>query len=269
MAAAGNQRSLAGRTALAIFAHPDDESLACGGTLARLADAGARVVLICASRGERGRTVDPSLVPGGDLGAVRSQELHEAAKVLGISDVLILNHPDGDLRWDHVRELHRDIVAAIAAYKPEVVITFDEDGLYWHLDHIGVYERTSTAVASLGADAPALYHVTMPRGVMRELAQAAAARGWAPAGSTFWGIAPELFGLETDHPTLTVDVRDWAERKLAALRCHRTQVGPASPFACIEQADARRWLGVELFRRASAGSGETMLEQIGEPVLSS
>ena len=269
MAAADNGTSLAGRTALAIFAHPDDESLACGGTLARLADAGARVVLLCASRGERGHTVDAALVPNGDLGAVRSAELHDAANVLGISDVIILNHPDGDLRWDRVEELEHDILSAIDTYTPEVVITFDEDGLYWHLDHIGVYERTSTAVATLGSKAPALYHVTMPRGVMREVAEAAASRGWAPPGSTFWGIAPDLFGLETDHPTLTVDVRDWAPRKLAALRCHRTQVGPTNPFACIEQTDARRWLGVELFRRAPHGSGETMLDQIGEPVLSS
>jgi len=208
-------------------------------------------------------------VPNGDLGAVRSQELHDAAKVLGISDVIILNHPDGDLRWDRVEELERDILSSIDTYKPEAVISFDEDGLYWHLDHIGVFERTCTAVASLGADAPALYHVTMPEGVMREVARAAVDKGWAPAGSTFWGIAPELFGLETDHPTLTVDVRDWAVRKLEALRCHRTQVGPPNPFACIEQADARRWLGVELFRRAPNGSRDTMMEQIGEPVLSS
>ena len=61
---------LAGRTILGVFAHPDDESLACGGTLARAADAGANVVLLCATRGERGSICDPSLVPDGDLGRV-------------------------------------------------------------------------------------------------------------------------------------------------------------------------------------------------------
>src|SRR5689334_21590189 len=84
-----------GRTILAVFAHPDDESLACGGTLARLADAGARVVLLCASRGEKGSVSDRALVAGEDLGIVRSHELHEAAKILGIAEVLILEHPDG------------------------------------------------------------------------------------------------------------------------------------------------------------------------------
>ena len=85
---------LTGRTVLAIFAHPDDESLACGGTLARLADAGVRVVLLCASRGERGSVSDPALVPDGDLGTVRTSELHEAAKVLGIAEVIIVR-PSG------------------------------------------------------------------------------------------------------------------------------------------------------------------------------
>jgi len=72
---------------LGIFAHPDDESLACGGTLARLADAGCRVVIVCASHGEAGSISDPSLVPDGDLGRVRVRELSDAAAVLGAAEV--------------------------------------------------------------------------------------------------------------------------------------------------------------------------------------
>ena len=197
---------LAGRTILAVFAHPDDESVACGGTLARLADAGVRVVLLCASRGESGSTSDPSLVSDGDLGRVRAQELRDAAAVLGISDVLIFEHPDGDLRWADVPELHDEIVATIRRYRPDGVITFAEDGLYWHLDHIGIHERTYTAVLSLGADAPPLYYVTMPKGVMREVVEAAIASGWAPQDSSFWGIEPDAFGDEAKPPTFVVDV---------------------------------------------------------------
>ena len=140
---------LAGRTVLGIFAHPDDESLACGGTLARLADAGCRVVIVCASHGEAGSISDPALVPDGDLGRVRARELRDAAAVLGVAEVIVLDHPDGDLRWDDVPELHAEIVALIQRYRPDAVITFAEDGLYWHLDHIGVHERTYTAVLSL------------------------------------------------------------------------------------------------------------------------
>src|SRR5215468_9300417 len=155
---------VAGRTILAVFAHPDDESLACGGTLARLADAGARVVLICASRGEKGRVSDPALVSNGNLASVRSRELDDAARILGIDEVVIFDHPDGDLRWADVPAFHVEIVLAIQRYEPDAVITFGEDGLYWHLDHIGVHERTYTAVRSFGPYAPPLYYVTMKQG---------------------------------------------------------------------------------------------------------
>jgi N-acetyl-1-D-myo-inositol-2-amino-2-deoxy-alpha-D-glucopyranoside deacetylase len=267
--AAGERDDLRGSTVLAVFAHPDDESLACGGTLARLADAGADVVLLCASRGENGSVSDPALVPDGDLGEVRASELGEAAKVLGLAEVILLDHPDGDLRWAHHHELHVQIVTAIKRWRADAVITFAEDGLYWHLDHIGVHERTYAAVASLGTRAPALYYVTMPQGVMREVVEAAIAKGWAPPDSSFWGIAPDAFGDAAETPTLTVDVREWVPRKLAALRCHRTQMGATNPFARIDQVEARRWLGIEHFRRASISPEDSVLERIGQPVVSS
>jgi len=264
-AAGRSDLQLAGRTVLAVFAHPDDESLACGGTLARLADAGVRVIILCASRGEAGSISDPALVPDGDLGGVRARELREAAAVLGAADVIILDHPDGDLRWEDVSELHAEIVDAVQRYRPDAVITFAEDGLYWHLDHIGVHERTYTAVRSLGAGAPPLYYVTMQHGVMREVVNAAHAKGGAPSDSSFWGIAPDAFGDSAKPPTFVIDVRAWVPRKLAALRCHRTQMGPNNPMAWIDEDEARRWLGVEQFRRAPLdATGDPMLEHLGE-----
>jgi LmbE family N-acetylglucosaminyl deacetylase len=257
---------LDGRTVLAVFAHPDDESLACGGTLARLADAGVRVVLLCASRGEAGSISDPALVPDGDLGAVRTRELHHAAAVLGVRDVLVMDHPDGDLRWDDVPELHAEIVGAIRNYRPDAVVTFDADGLYWHLDHVGVHERTLTAVRSLGSEAPALYYVTMLKGIMREIMKAAHAKGGAAPESGVWGITPDAFGDSAKPPTLAIDVRRWVPRKLAALRCHQTQMGGRDhPMARIDEDDARRWLGIEYFRRAEVGGdADIVLEQLGE-----
>jgi LmbE family N-acetylglucosaminyl deacetylase len=265
---ANEDATLSGRTVLAIFAHPDDESLACGGTLARLADCGVRVVLLCASRGERGTSADPSVARGPDLGRVRALELQAAAKVLGISDVILLDHPDGEIRWSNVEQLEGQIERAIADYAPDVVITFDEDGLYWHLDHIGVHERTLAAVKSLGAAAPALYYVTIPRGIMREITDNAVAHGWVPPGSTLFGITPDAFGLAAEPPSLTVNASEWVPRKLAALRCHRTQMGPTNPFACLDPAEATRWLGIEHFRREPSNSGESLLDLIGEPALS-
>ena len=260
-------RSFQGRTILAVFAHPDDESLACGGTLARLADLGARVVLLCASHGENGSISDPALASGGNLGCVRVQELREAAGVLGLAEVLVFDHPDGALRWDDVPELHAEIVMTVERIRPDAVITFDEDGLYWHLDHVGVHERTTTAIRSLGGDAPPVYYVTMPKGVMHELVEAALGARGAPATSTVWGIEPDAFGDQAAAPTFVVEVGDWVGRKLAALRCHRTQMGPHNPFAWLDEQHARRWLAIEQFRRAPIDtSRESVLEQLAQRI---
>ena len=254
-------------TVLIVFAHPDDESLTCGGTIARLADAGVKVVLLCASRGERGSISDPSLMADGDLASVRTRELHSAAAILGISDVIVLDHRDGNLRWEDVPELHAEIVALVERHRPSAVITFAEDGLYWHLDHIGVHERTYTAMLSLGADAPPLYYVTMPKGIMSEVLQAARAHAGDVPDTSFWGIVPDAFGAGALPATLTIDVRDWVPRKLAALRCHRTQFGPRHPILRITDDQARRWLGVEYFRRADIpGQDGSPLESIGEAI---
>jgi LmbE family N-acetylglucosaminyl deacetylase len=258
-----------GRTILAVFAHPDDESIACGGTLARLADAGATIVLLCASRGERGSVSDGSLVGDGDLAGVRSRELHEAAGILGVAEVLLFQHPDGDLRWADVPQLHAEIVSTIERLRPDGVITFAEDGLYWHLDHIGIHERTYTAVLSFGADAPPLYYVTMPKGIMRDVVDAAIANGLSK-DFNLWGIEPDAFGDYAKPPTFVIDVRPWVDRKLAAIRSHRTQVGPDSPFKRIDDMQARQFLGFEPFRRAPTESRwDSVIEQLGERVVSS
>ena len=109
------------------------------------------------------------------------------------------------------------------------MITFGEDGLYWHLDHIGVHERTYTAVKSFGPWAPPLYYVTMQHGVMTELVQTAVANGLRLRANPF-DIEPDVFGEHAKPPTLILDVHDWVPRKLSALWRHRTQVGADNPF---------------------------------------
>src|SRR5712671_6709441 len=100
-------------------------------------------------------------------------------------------------------------MSAIRDYRADAVITFDDDGLYWHLDHVGIHERTWDAVEALGADAPSLYFVTMPKGVIRQVFDAAIKRGWTPPASGPWAIVPDAFGLDAKPPTLVVDVGDW------------------------------------------------------------
>ena len=190
------QRAFDADVVLAVFAHPDDESLAVGGTLARLASEGYHVVVMCASHGERGSEVGP--VRDDALGRIRATELMTAARTLGIAEVILWHHPDGDLRWAEVTDFHAELILFLRRRRPSAVITFDEDGLYWHADHIGVYERVLTAVQSLGPEAPPLYLATMARGRMPAIVNTAKSRGWVAPAKGFWSLVPEAFGLAAE-----------------------------------------------------------------------
>ncbi len=247
-------------TVLVILAHPDDESLACGGTLARLADDGVRVVLLSATHGERGGPTGP--VRDHALGHTRIEELRDAARELGVSDVILLDQPDGELRWERVPELHAEIVAAVRRFRPSAVITFGADGLYWHPDHIGVFERTMTAMRTFGPAAPPVYHVTMPPRSMRAVVDAARGRGWTPPAKGLWSLVPDSFGLHAHPPTVIVDVKPWVPRKLSALRCHGSQMGHNHPFERLDPAEALEWLGTEHFHRSGGGVAPGLLERL-------
>jgi LmbE family N-acetylglucosaminyl deacetylase len=192
---------------------------------------------------------------------VRARELSEAARALGLHEVLLLDHEDGMLPWLDAALLERDVLGAIRRVQPDVVVTFDQDGLYGHPDHVAVHERVTAAVRSLGASGPALYYVSMPAGSMRGLAEAA-----PDAPRPVFGIDdPSAFGAEAPAPTLVVQAGGLAVRKLAALRCHRTQVG-GSALDALDEREAARFLGTEHYRRARVGRArESFLERLGSP----
>ena len=101
---------------------------------------------------------------------------------------------------------------------------------------------------------------------MPRVVEAAHAKIGAPPDSSLWGIAADTFGHCANPPTFVIDVRRWVPRKLAALRCHRTQMGPQNPIAWIDEDEARQWLGQEQFRRSSLDTaGDPILEHLGEP----
>jgi LmbE family N-acetylglucosaminyl deacetylase len=250
-----------GRSVLAVFAHPDDESLACGGTLARLADEGYRVIVVCATHGELGGPDDRG--PDEALGRTRASEIYGAAATLKIAEVIVCDHHDGDVRWLRVAEFHADLVTLLRRHRPAAVITFGDDGLYWHLDHVGVHERTTMAVRALGAEAPPLYYVTLPEGVMTAVVDEARKRGWVPPAHGFWSLAPEAFGVASMVPTIKIDVADWVPRKLAAIMCHQSQMIEHHPFSGLLDGEARRLLGVEYFHRAAfSADAAPLLERL-------
>ncbi len=263
---------LSGSSLLAVFAHPDDESLACGGLLARCAECGVRLSLLCLTHGEHGPGQDHEHGPRHDrarLRDTRATELGDAARVLGIRDVVLLDHEDGMLPWIDGARLEADILGAIRRFRPQVVVTFDEDGLYWHPDHIAVHERTTAVVARLGAAGPALRYVSMPAGRMRAIVDAASKSpesGDEPPRLVLGVADADAFGSMAPEPTLVVEAGEFAGRKLAALRCHRTQLD-GSALEYLNELDAERLLGTEHYRRAVVGSrNDVFIERFGNPV---
>ncbi len=265
---ASDDTDLTGRSLLAVFCHPDDESLACGGLIAGCAESGARVTLVCATRGERGPQGHIASNGAAPLRDVRALELAEAARILGIVEVVLLDHADGFLPWVEASRLEAEIREVIERVRPDVVITFGADGLYWHPDHIAIHYRTTAAVATYGDKAPALYYVTMPRGTMRSVLNNVARDDQQPAPAPFGITDPDAFGVLAAPPTLVVDVSAFAARKLAALQCHRSQLVAGGPVSSMTETDAVRLFGTEHFHRAAVGSSaESFIERFGAPTI--
>ena len=218
----GGADMIAGQTILAVFAHPDDESLACGGTLARLADAGARVIVICASRGERGSHTGP--VRDDSLGRTRGAEIRAAARTLGVAELILLNHPDGDLRWCEVSELHAELLMFMRRHRsgggdhlwrgrPLLASRSHRDSRAD--DHRRARARRQGSAALLRDDAGRRDAADRRFGQGARL-DAAAERILEPGAG---GVRPAR-----GRPTLVVDVADCVPRKLAAICRHASQM---------------------------------------------
>jgi LmbE family N-acetylglucosaminyl deacetylase len=137
---------------MCVFAHPDDESLGVGGTLAKYAAEGVETYLVTATRGERGRFGTSTESPGPDVvGKVRESELLAAAKELGIREVNFLDYIDGNLDQANPLEATAKIAAHIRRVKPHVVVTFGPEGAYGHPDHIAI-SQLATAASVRAAD---------------------------------------------------------------------------------------------------------------------
>ncbi len=193
-------------TLLVVTAHPDDEAFGTSGTLARYAAEGIRTVLICVTRGEAGQTgglADSSA----DLAELRSDELRCSAQLIGLSDLYVLDYPDGGASgWD-LPALTAQLGGLIDALRPEVVVTFDQYGVTYHPDHIAVHRAVVDAVEA----APG--HL----GVRRLFYQVVTCQELAnPEGAEFACVSP-------DAVEVTVDIRAFEPVKRVALGCHRTQ----------------------------------------------
>ncbi|WP_019630442.1 PIG-L family deacetylase [Actinomadura atramentaria] len=222
-------------TLMAVHAHPDDEVLGTGGVLARAAAAGIRTVLVTCTDGEQGDA--PGGIKPGEAGhdeaavaALRRAELAASAKLLGIAHVEMLGYRDsGMVGWDAnahpgafanvpVADAAARVAELIERYRPQVVVTYDENGGYGHPDHIQAH-RVAVA-ATEATDIPdKLYYTAMPRSGFRRMVEYARS-----AGLDFGDEEPPAdIGTPDELITTVVDVAEHIGAKREALEAHASQ----------------------------------------------
>ena len=240
-------------TIVSFHAHPDDESILCGGTLAKAAKEGHRVVLVTATRGEHGEVPAGFLSAGETLGQHREIELREAARILGVDRVEFLGYVDSGMRgeptnsapgafWSADIEEGAGRLAKILLQEAADVLTlYDSNGAYGHPDHIQVH-RVGIRAAQI-ARTPFLFEATLNREHVVGLRDNQPEDQPAPPD-----IGDEI-GLPAGKITTTVDVTDFLEAKRSAMTAHRSQMSDESFFLAMPPEQFRLAFGIEWFRQ--------------------
>jgi LmbE family N-acetylglucosaminyl deacetylase len=229
------------------FAHPDDESFSGAGTAMRYAAAGARIVLVTATLGQRGKLGDPPVCAPEALEATRERELREAARIIGFDDLHLLGYRDKELADAPPDAMRQSLVSIIRSVRPSIVLTFDPNGFNVHPDHVAISRFTTEAVAA-AADPRWCPEAGDPHTVTRLL--------WTPP------IAPwDAIGVERieDHRGIdfVIDVSGWRDRRIEALRAHRTQHQSIDRYF-FDRPDLEQVLATEYWRQ---GFGPALVER--------
>lgn len=227
-------------TAVFFHAHPDDEAIATGGTMAALADAGHRVVLVLATRGELGEIVPGVLQDGEELGDRRTAETMEAAQVLGVARVVFLDYRDSGMMgepsnddpacfWQaDVEAAAERLAAVLREERADLLTVYDDHGGYGHPDHIQVHRVGRRAAELAGVDR--VFESTMNRDALRrmiaEMPQLEEAFDEEELREVEVG---DDFGSPEELITHAVDVGAVVDRKRAAMVAHASQI-PADSF---------------------------------------
>lgn len=217
---------------LAVFAHPDDESMGMGGTLAKYSAEGVDTHLVCASRGERGWFGLDGQNPGlSALGKTRTIELENAVRELGMQGLYFLDYIDGDVdQADHAEAISK-IVTHIRRIQPQVVVTFPPDGNYGHPDHIAVGQFTSAAIVC-AADANYKNAENLPSWRVSKFYYMVDGENFINLVAPFMGdmtfpVDDQLRG-ETAWKewmiTTRIDMADHCKTAWKAIQCHQSQL---------------------------------------------
>jgi len=221
---------------LAVFAHPDDESYRPGGTLALLARRGVRVYVLTATRGEAGVCGDPPLCRPEELPAMRERELRCACAALGIQPPRLLDYRDGHLSEVGPGQLTARVLEVVREVRSQVMLTFGPDGLSGHPDHVAI-GRCAREAFLRAEEVAALYTVAIPHSVAERLDM------------------KQVRPVPDEAIALAVDISPAWEAKMAAIRCHATQLS-SSPVMRTPIAQQRLFFGMEYFVRAAVRRAE-------------
>jgi LmbE family N-acetylglucosaminyl deacetylase len=254
---------------LAIFPHPDDETLGLGGTLAKYSSEGIETYLVCATRGERGWFDSEGPNPGLEgVGAIREGELHCAAGHLGLREVSFLGYLDGDVDQAQPREIIAKLASHIRRIKPQVIVTFSPDGSYGHPDHIALSQFANAAILCAAdpayeTDQPGAHRVSKFYYMVDSLGLVSA------AVEVFGGISMDVDGVTRQHVgwqdweiTTRFDTLQYLPTVLKAVRCHKSQLPGYGPVSEMP-ADELGWLFGEgtFYRVFSLVNGGRKVEQ--------
>ena len=250
-------------TVVFFHAHPDDEAIATGGTMAKLAAEGHRVVCVLATKGELGEVEEGFLSDGEALEARRVAETEASCRILGVARGEFLGYRDSDMMgrtgnddpscfWRaDIEEAATKLAALLEAEAADVLVVYDDHGNYGHPDHIQVH-RVGVRAAEL-AGTPRVYESTFDRGRFAELT-ALAQGGDLPDIPDTEGV-DETMGSPSWMITTKVDVRDYLDVKKAAMAAHASQIGETSFFLNMsDETFALAW-GVEDYIRRGAPEG--------------
>jgi len=244
-------------TMVFFHAHPDDEAIATGGTMALAAARGHRVVLVTATRGEVGEVDDGFLNPAETLGQRRADEAAASASILGVARLVFLDYRDsgmmGEATNDDPRSFWRaDIEEAVArlravldAEEADVLTIYDSHGGYGHPDHIQVHRVGSRAAEMAGTTR--VYQATMNRERMkaRRRTQILSEEGDRADVEAFY----DTLGTPEAEITTAIDVREMLAVKRAAMTAHASQIGPDSWFLTLSPAEFETSFGTEWYIR--------------------
>jgi LmbE family N-acetylglucosaminyl deacetylase len=253
-------------TAVFFHAHPDDEVIATGGTMAKMASEGHRVIVVTATRGELGEMPDGMLEDGQTIADLRELELEESCRVLGVARGEFLGYRDSGMAgeptnedpasfWQaDLEEASRRLASILDEERADVLVTYDEHGGYGHPDHIQVH-RVGVRAAPIAAP-PAVFLATQNRDRVQELMSNAAALGVQPPDGDE-GIDVDTFGEPASRITTAVDVTAFLDAKRRAMRAHASQITEDSFFLSMSDDVFELVWGTEWFiKLGSVPSGE-------------